>query len=277
MKKLLMTLAALPVATMAIEASAQTYGQPYGQAYGQTNVDARLATRIQNLEMRYQAALNARVLTDNERVVIGRQLANLRALQQRVSYDGRLTNAERRQLQQQIRTTRDQLRTAGGNGWANRYGWTDRDLDAYGNAYGSTYGNAYGNNAYGSGRVTYDQYGRPIPSMTYDQYGRPITNNGYYGQGGPYVPAPSSNGGIGGVLGNVLGGGSGVGGILGSILGNGGLSVGSVISGAIGSALGGGSNYGYRDRNDVYFRSDGQRVYEIDARTNTVIRVHPLR
>jgi len=206
-------------------------------------------------------------------VTIGRQLANLRALHQRASYDGRMTNAERRQLQQQIRRTRDQIRIAGGNSWANAYGWSDRDLEVYGNAYGSTYGGS----AYGGGRVTYDQYGRPIPSVTYDQYGRPMTNGGYYGQGGPYVPAPSSNSGIGGVLGSVLGGGSGGGGILGSILGNGGLSVGSVITGAISSALRGGSNYGYRDRNDVYFRSDGQRVYEIDARTNTVIRVHPLR
>ncbi len=30
----------------------------------------------------------------------------------------------------------------------------------------------------------------------------------------------------------------------------------------------------YRDRDDSYFRSDGRNVYEIDARTNTVVRVH---
>ncbi len=33
----------------------------------------------------------------------------------------------------------------------------------------------------------------------------------------------------------------------------------------------------YRDNNSVYYRSDGQRVYEIDARTNQVIRIHPVR
>ena len=32
----------------------------------------------------------------------------------------------------------------------------------------------------------------------------------------------------------------------------------------------------YRDRGDVYFRSDGDRVYEIDVRTNRVIAVHPM-
>lgn len=32
----------------------------------------------------------------------------------------------------------------------------------------------------------------------------------------------------------------------------------------------------YRDRGDIYFRSDGRAIYEIDARTNTVLRVHRM-
>jgi hypothetical protein len=32
----------------------------------------------------------------------------------------------------------------------------------------------------------------------------------------------------------------------------------------------------YRDRGDVYFRSDGERIYEIDVRSNRVIDVHPM-
>lgn len=32
----------------------------------------------------------------------------------------------------------------------------------------------------------------------------------------------------------------------------------------------------YRDRSGSYFRSDGRAIYEIDARTNTVLRVHPM-
>ena len=33
----------------------------------------------------------------------------------------------------------------------------------------------------------------------------------------------------------------------------------------------------YRDRDGSYFRSDGRNIYEIDARTNTVVRVHRTR
>jgi hypothetical protein len=81
------------------------------------------------------------------------------------------------------------------------------------------------------------------------------------------------------VLGNVMGGGGGVGGILGSVLGNGGLRTGDVITGAIGSVLGSAAGMGsrFRDNNNVYYRSDGQRVYEVDARSNTVLKVHPLQ
>lgn len=288
MKKLLLTLAALPAATMAVEASAQT----------NVNSTANVQARIANLEARLNAGAQARVFTQQEFASLSNQLQTLRNLERQYSANG-LTNAERRQLQNRIRVLRDDLRMAGGNGWANRYGWTDRDLEvnAYGNAYGNGYGNAYGNTTvrydqYGrpiqNQGVMYDQYGRPVANsgVAYDQYGRPVANGGYYGQGGPYEPVytpRSSTGGIGnvlgGVLGNVVGGGSGVGGVLGGLLGGRSLGVGDVITGAIANVLGGGSNYGsqYRDNGSTYFRSDGQRVYEIDARTNQVVRIHPIR
>jgi hypothetical protein len=136
--------------------------------------------------------------------------------------------------------------------------------------------------------VTYDAYGRPVPNngVVYDQYGRPVANGygqsqGYYGQGGPYESTQQRSG-VGNVIGNVIGsmmgGGGGVGGLLGSILGRGGLRTGDVITSTIGSVLGGAMGFGsqYRDNNSVYYRSDGQRVYEIDARTNRVIRIHPV-
>ncbi|HZG45754.1 MAG TPA: hypothetical protein VEZ41_05740 [Allosphingosinicella sp.] len=312
MKKLLLTLAALPAATMAVEASAQTNMYSDG-AMG-------IQTRIANLEARLNAGAQARVFTQQEYANLSSQLRNLRNLERQYSANG-LTTAERRQLQNRIRVLRDDLRMAGGNGWANRYGWTDRDLEmgAYGNAYGSDYGNGYGNaygNAYGNSNVRTDQYGRPVDqygrviattgyrtdqygrtidqygrvvsngSVTYDQYGRPVSNGGYHGQGGPYEPVytpRSSNGGIGnvlgGVLGSVVGGGSGVGGVLGGLLGGRSLGIGDVITGAIANVLRGGSSYGnqYRDNGSTYFRSDGERVYEIDARTNQVVRIHPIR
>jgi hypothetical protein len=268
MKKLLLTIAALPVAAIASQASAQTYAS----GYANTNASIQLNNRIANLETRLSQGYQMRALDRREHAELQRDLVDIRQDLIRASNDGGgLTATERRNLQARIRMVRNEMRVAGGAGWANRYGWDDRDLDAYGNAYGNT-------------TVRYDAYGRPIPNsgVVYDQYGRPVANQGYYGSGGPYEPvyAPRSNSGVGvgnvlgGVLGNVVGGG---GGLLGNVLGGGGLGVGSVITSAIANVLRGGSNYGYRDTGNTYFRSDGQRVYEIDARTNTVVRIHPLR
>jgi hypothetical protein len=131
--------------------------------------------------------------------------------------------------------------------------------------------------------VVYDRYGRPVANneVEYDRYGRPVSG-GYQGQGGPYESA-NRNGGagsaVGNVLGSVLGGGGGMGGILGSIIGRGGLRTGDLVTGAIGSVLGSATRFGpeYRDNSNVYYRSDGERVYEVDARNNTVIRVLPVQ
>ena len=272
MKKILLTLAAIPAATMAVEASAQT-------SYN-TNGEVRIQNRISNLEARLNAGVQAGVIDRRERAVLASRLSELRSLEYQYSMNG-MSRSERQVLQQRIRSVRDQLRMAGGNSWANRYGWSDNDLDAY---------------AFGTTGVTYDQFGRPVQTgivydqygraiansgMVYDQYGRPVAN-GYHGQGGPYEPVPQSglSGVLGSVLGSVVGGNSlGGGGLLGSILGNGGLRTGDVITSTIANALGRGTSYGtqYQDRSNVYFRSDGYRVYEVDARTNRVIAIHPLR
>lgn len=304
MKKYLLSLAALPLAAYACQASAQGMANA-GGAVGVQN-------RIANLEARYNAGLNAGVFTPAERSAISRQLTDLRRLERSYSSNG-LSPSERRVLQQRIRTLREQLRTAGGPNWANRYGWSDHELDGRYGAASSTgveydaYGRAVPNRS-----GTYDRYGRPVAGddVLYDRYGRPVANGGSYGQGGPYEPVPRSSGvgnvlggvlgsvvgggsgvggvlgnvvggsrGAGGVLGSVLGGGGGAGGILGSILGRGGLRTGDVITGALGSVLGGAVGYGpqFRDTNNVYYRSDGERVYEIDARTNKVVQVIPIQ
>lgn len=327
MKKLLLTLAALPMAAYAGAATAQNMANS-GGAVG-------LQNRIANLEARYNAGVSAGVFTTGERSTLDRQLTELRSLERRYSSNG-LTPAERRTLQQRIRTVRDQLRMAGGTGWAGGYGWSDNELDTYAGGSGGAY-DAYGRPSQQTG-VTYDRYGRAVSTngVVYDQYGRPVATNGVvydqygrpvaggYGQGGPYEPVSQGSGvgnvlggvlgsvvggnsGVGGVLGNVIGGGSGVGGVLGNVMGGGGavggvlgsvlggggamggilgsvlsrggLRTGEVITGALGSVLGSaaGLNPRYRDSSNVYYRSDGQRVYEIDARTNTVIRVLPVQ
>jgi hypothetical protein len=97
------------------------------------------------------------------------------------------------------------------------------------------------------------------------QYGQ----GGYYGQGGPYQE-----------VGQACETRSGLGGVIGSILGRGndedcGLRVGQQVSGGLYS-LPSNLRYSYRDGNGIYHRTDGRYVYQIDARTNTVVRVYNM-
>jgi hypothetical protein len=116
-------------------------------------------------------------------------------------------------------------------------------------------------------------------NMGNGQYGSQYPNDGNYGQGGPYDPAcydnetSSSGGGLGG----------GLGGIIDSIFGGGNgnsaencdttLRVGQRVSGNLGSVP-----YHlrtrFRDGNGVYYRSDGRAIYQIDARSHTVVRIY---
>ena len=97
-------------------------------------------------------------------------------------------------------------------------------------------------------------------------------NNGYSGRGGPYEQPydtycdTSSRGGIGGLIEGVLGGRSND---------NCNLRVGSRASGNLYSVP---SQYRYRfrDGNGVYYRSDGRNIYQIDARSQTVLRVYDI-
>jgi hypothetical protein len=248
MKKLLLTLAATSAVALAAPAAAQSYG-----AYG--NANATVQNQIVQLRAQLDAGVQTGAIDRDERRRLRQEIQALTRLRAQYAGNG-ISAQEWNVLQQRVGNLSQQIQVAA----------------AYQGNY--QYGGAYPNQGY-----AYDQYGRRIPAQTYgyDQYGRPV-QNGYYGQGGPYVayPQQSNNGVLGNMLGGVLGGGAG-GNILGSILGNGGLRIGDVISGVLGSALGGVSSSRYQDRSDVYFRTDGQRVYEIDARTNQVIRIHPMR
>lgn len=56
-----------------------------------------------------------------------------------------------------------------------------------------------------------------------------------------------------------------------------GLRVGDTIPRELRGSLYGAARWGYRDRGNIQFRSDGRQVYEINVRTNRVIRIHPIR
>jgi hypothetical protein len=97
---------------------------------------------------------------------------------------------------------------------------------------------------------------------------RDWNNDGYNARGGPYEPAYDTacdtRGGIGGVIDSVLGRENCHG-----------LRVGSRATGNLYSVPSQ-YRYQYRDGNGVYYRSDGRAIYQIDARSNTVLRVYPM-
>lgn len=91
----------------------------------------------------------------------------------------------------------------------------------------------------------------------------PSAGAGYYGQGGPYEDVVCEQR-------------SGVGGLIDNIFGPNCFRVGDR---APSNLYGVPSQYRgtYRDNSSIYYRSDGRAVYGIDARTNTVVSVNPLR
>jgi hypothetical protein len=93
-------------------------------------------------------------------------------------------------------------------------------------------------------------------------------NDGYSGRGGPYEPSQEvlceNRGGLGGVIDNVLGRENCYS-----------LRVGSRATGNLYSVPSQ-YRYRYRDGDGVYYRSDGRAIYQIDARTNTVLRIYGM-
>ncbi|TMJ17416.1 MAG: hypothetical protein E6G92_13930 [Alphaproteobacteria bacterium] len=85
---------------------------------------------------------------------------------------------------------------------------------------------------------------------------------GYYGQGGPYEEVVCESR-------------SGVGALIDSVFGRDCFRVGQRVPSNLYAVP---SEYRsmYRDGYGTYYRSDGRAIYEIDARTNTVLSVHPL-
>lgn len=67
----------------------------------------------------------------------------------------------------------------------------------------------------------------------------------------------------------------GIGGVIDSVLGGGGLRVGQRASADLGAVPYAYRNQ-YRDGNGVYYRADARSIYQIDARTDTVVRIHSM-
>lgn len=222
MKKLLLTITAVSALAAAAPASAQYSSQSNVNAGGSVGVDNRIA----RLEARIQAGIQSGAIDRMEARSLRQQLRDIRRLDRQYSVNG-LSQQERADLQQRVRTFRDQLRLADGRG----------------NGYAQQ--GAY--------------------------------NQGYSGQGGPYqeveCESSSSSSGSRGVLGglfdSIFGGGSSGGSV------DCGLGVGQRATGNLGAVPYQYRNQ-YRDGGGVYYRSDGRSIYQIDARTDTVVRVYGM-
>ncbi len=271
MNKLISSLA-VAGAIAAVAPAAAQYGHQqngYGNQQGgyayQGNVNAGgvvgFQNRIAQLDMRLQAGVESGLISRVEAQNLRPQLRQLRQLERQYSMNG-LTQQERQDLQQRIRYVRQQLRAADG-GAGGQYAAWDND-----NYYGQNQGysqNGYGQNGYNQGYAQ-NGYGQNGYNQGYGQngYGQ---NQGYYGQGGPYEEVNEvcgSRSGIGGLIGTLLGGGDNC------------LSVGERVSGNLGAVP-----YQYqgqfRDGGGYYHRYVNGRVVQIDARTQTVVRIYDVQ
>jgi Skp family chaperone for outer membrane proteins len=254
MKKLLILSIAGSALAMAAPAAAQYQNQGYAnqgyanQGYANAGGTVAIGNRIAQLDARLQAGIQSGAISRQEAQDLRLQLRQLRQLERQYSRNG-LTQQERQDLQQRLRSVRQQLRTADSGRYDQdtRYGsWDDGSYNQGGYAQGG-YNNGY------NGQGGYNSQGG--------------YNNGAYGQGGPYQEADEvcqSRGGLGGVIDSVIGRDN-----------CGGFQVGQRVSGGLYSVPNE-YRYQYRDGNGVYYRSDGRQIYQIDARTNTVVRVYNM-
>ena len=268
MKKSLMSMAAIGAIAIAAPATAQYSNSGYqgqyqngqyqnGQYRNNGNMNGNVAVRIGQLQGRIQAGVQSGAISRQEAQPLRQQLRQLMQLERQYSTNG-LSGQERGDLQRRIQNLRQQIRYAeGGQGRNSQYGDYDQD-DRYGQ-----YGDYDQDDRYGQGQ--YSQGGRydrvdsnrdGYDDRDYDRDGRWDDD---YQQGG--YQQPVQRGGIGGVID--------------SLFGTGGLRVGQRASGNL---YGVPSQYRgqYRDGNGSYFRSDGRQIYQIDARTQTVVRVYPM-
>jgi len=206
MKKLLLTVAAIPVLAFAAPAASQVNYYAAGEA--------GIQNRIAQLHTRIDAGIRAGTITRTEARNLRIELRQLTRLEAQYARNG-LTSNERRDLQMRLRDLRQDVRLADGRGGR----WDDDD---------------------------------------------------YYGQGGP-LDAEFDGWRVDD---DCDGRSSGIGRVLGGLLGtNDCMRVGERVRGNL-FAVPYQFRTQFRDRNGVYYRTDGrEHIYEIDARTNTVIRV----
>ena len=253
--------------------------------------DGNFQTRIGQLHTQLQAGIRSGGITRAEAGPLRQQLRQLAELERRYAAGGFSMN-ERAELQNRIVSLRQSIRMAARMGdhrygnddrdgrwqdrdgrWQDRDGrWHDRD-DRYGDARPCPPGLEKKNNGclppgqVGRDGRWDDRYDRR--DDRYDRrddrderYDRRDGRDGRWDNDGDYSRDNRDNRGA-------------VGQILDRVTGNTGLRVGQRASANLG-----GVPYAYRDQfrdgNGVYYRSDGRNIYQIDARTQTVVRIYAM-
>ncbi len=246
-KILFLALAATSAIAAAAPASAQSGG--YGGGYGNARI------RSDQLQMQLQAGIRSGAITRSEAMPLREQLRQLTRLEMLYARDG-VSGRERADLSQRINALRQGIRMAerGADGRYgrddDRYGRDDvdsrydRDNDGWDDRDGNRDGRRDVDSRHDSNRDGYDDRDR-------DRDGR-WDNDEDRSDGR-------------GVVGEVID----------RVTGNGGLRVGQRVSADLG-----GVPYAYRTRyrdgDGVYYRSDDRQIYQIDARSQTVVRVYPM-
>ena len=117
------------------------------------------------------------------------------------------------------------------------------------------------------------QYGYNNGGYGNGGYGNGGYDDGAYGQGGPYdaycEEDNNSRGGLGGIIDSIFGGGNDNSDCATE------LRVGQRVSGNL-YAVPSNLRYRFRDGGGVVYRSDGRNIYQIDARTQTVLRIYDI-
>ena len=280
MKKIILALAATTALAAAMPASAQTGG---------TNIQVR----IDQLQTQLQTDVRSGAITRAEAVPLREQLRQLSQLERQYRQGG-FTVQERSALQSRIASLRQGIRLAarsGGNRTDRNERWSDRrdcppglerkdngcmppgqvgrdgrdgrwgDDDRRDGEWSDRNRDGYDHRDLNRDRRIDEREWRMAEERYDDRNDR--DDDGYDRGDDRYDDRDTRRGGVGGVIDNLLGRNT--------------LRVGQSVGA---NARLGGVPYEYRtqyrDGNGVYYRSDGRAIYQIDARTHTVLRIYGM-
>lgn len=226
-------------------------------AAAQYGMGANGQIRSDQLQMQLQAGVRSGAISRAEAMPLREQLMQLTRLERLYARDG-ISGRERADLQHRINNLRQGIRMAERTG-DGRYGRDDRDDDRFGNDEGR-----YDRDGRYDGRDGRD--GREVDSR-YDR-----NNDGWDDRDGNRDGRRDNDDGYGreevqdrGALGQIID----------RVTGTGGLRVGQRASGDL-TSVPYAYRSQYRDSASAYYRSDGRQIYQIDPRTQTVVRIYAM-